>query len=65
MASHRPYRPGLGLPAALDEITRRRGTLFAPDVVDACVRVFNERGFQFDNSADGHGVRGVARPGAP
>jgi putative nucleotidyltransferase with HDIG domain len=39
MASHRPYRPGLGLDAALGEITTRRGTRFDPVAVDACVRV--------------------------
>jgi putative two-component system response regulator len=39
MASHRPYRPGLGLAAALAEITAKRGTHFDARAVDACVRV--------------------------
>jgi HD-GYP domain-containing protein (c-di-GMP phosphodiesterase class II) len=39
MTAHRPYRPALGLAAALREVTSKRGTLFDPDVVDACVRL--------------------------
>ena len=35
MASNRPYRPALGLAAALGELTRHQGTLFDPDVVAA------------------------------
>lgn len=35
MASNRPYRPALGVAAALEELTRHRGTAFDPDVVDA------------------------------
>jgi putative nucleotidyltransferase with HDIG domain len=42
MASHRPYRPGLGLTAAMDEIKKNRGKFYDPDVVDACVRLFAE-----------------------
>lgn len=45
MASHRPYRASLGIDKALDEITRSRGTLFDPNVVDACVALFREKGF--------------------
>jgi PAS domain S-box-containing protein len=48
MASHRSYRPALGLDAALKEISANKGILFDADVVDACVRVFKERGFRFD-----------------
>lgn len=47
MAAHRPYRPALGLEAALGEITRQRGTLFDPEMVDACLKVLRERGFSF------------------
>ena len=47
MASHRPYRPALGIDQALEEIVRNQGTLFAPGVVDACVRLFTEKSFQF------------------
>jgi response regulator RpfG family c-di-GMP phosphodiesterase len=47
MSSHRPYRPGLGLEAALVEITRLGGVLYDAAVVDACVKVFREDGFTF------------------
>ncbi|MFA6857556.1 MAG: HD domain-containing phosphohydrolase [Treponema sp.] len=46
MASHRPYRPSLGIEAALAEIEAHRGTFFDAEVVDACVRIFHEKGFQ-------------------
>ncbi len=45
MSSHRPYRPGLGADAALDEIIRMRGTLYDAQVVDACVALFREHAY--------------------
>jgi PAS domain S-box-containing protein len=48
MSAHRPYRPGRGLAAALAEVERGRQTLYDPAVVDACLTVFREKGFQFD-----------------
>jgi putative nucleotidyltransferase with HDIG domain len=39
MSSHRPYRPALGLGSALAEITKNRGVLYDPQVVDACLRL--------------------------
>lgn len=42
MSSHRPYRPALGVEAALSEIERGRGTIYDPDAVDACVQVIRE-----------------------
>ena len=47
MSSHRPYRPGLGVEAALAEITRQRGSHFEPAVVDACLALFREQGYSF------------------
>jgi HD-GYP domain-containing protein (c-di-GMP phosphodiesterase class II) len=47
MASHRPYRPGLGIDAALAEITKNRGKVYDATVVDACVRLFDEKRFSF------------------
>jgi PAS domain S-box-containing protein len=47
IASHRPYRPALGIDAALEEISRNRGILFDEKVVDACLKVFKEKGFIF------------------
>ena len=47
MSSHRPYRPSRGLDAALDEIRRGAGTIYDPDVVNACISVFTMGGFKF------------------
>jgi PAS domain S-box-containing protein len=49
MASHRPYRPALGIEAALSEITRRRGVSLDTQVVDACLRLFIEQGYEFQD----------------
>jgi PAS domain S-box-containing protein len=48
MASHRPYRPALGIELAFEEIINGRGTLYDPEIVDACVRLFSEKRFRFD-----------------
>jgi PAS domain S-box-containing protein len=45
MASHRPYRPSLGIDCALDEISRNKGILYDADVVDACLKLFQEKGY--------------------
>ncbi len=47
MSSHRPYRPGLGIDAALEEISRYRGVYYDPDVVDHCIALFREGRFAF------------------
>jgi HD-GYP domain-containing protein (c-di-GMP phosphodiesterase class II) len=47
MASHRPYRAGLGIDTALAEITKHRDTLYDAAVVDACVKLFREARFAF------------------
>jgi PAS domain S-box-containing protein/putative nucleotidyltransferase with HDIG domain len=46
MSSHRPYRAGLGIEAALSEIERGRGSAYDTDIVDACLRLFREQSFQ-------------------
>jgi HD-GYP domain-containing protein (c-di-GMP phosphodiesterase class II) len=48
IASHRPYRPALGLEIALEEIERNTGVLYDHDVVNACLTLFKEKGFDFD-----------------
>ncbi len=48
MTSHRPYRPGLGLEAALEHIASYRGTWYEPLAVDACMRLFREKRYSFD-----------------
>ncbi len=50
IASHRPYRPALGMDTALDEIQRHRGTFYDSEVVDACLSLFQNKGFRFDPS---------------
>jgi len=48
MASHRPYRPALGVEKALNEITSNRGTLYDSTVVDVCIKLFREKNFRFE-----------------
>lgn len=45
MASHRPYRPSLGIEMALEEIEKNKGVLYDEDAVNACVRLFREKGY--------------------
>jgi len=47
MASHRPYRSALGIDKALEEISRNKGKLYDPDVVNACLDLFNSCRFTF------------------
>jgi len=47
MASHRPYRPAMGLDKALGEVSGNKGRLYDEKVVNACLKLFNEKGFQF------------------
>jgi PAS domain S-box-containing protein/putative nucleotidyltransferase with HDIG domain len=49
IASHRPYRPARGAGDALEEILHNKGTMYDPEVVDACLRVFYEKGFKFEH----------------
>jgi len=44
LTSHRAYRNAFPLKQALDEISAHRGSLYDPDVVDACLRLFREKG---------------------
>jgi PAS domain S-box-containing protein len=48
MSSHRPYRPALGVDRALEEINLHRGTLYDPNVVDACIKLFHEKNFNLN-----------------
>ncbi len=47
MASHRPYRPAVGIDKALEEISKNREALYDPEVVDACLMLFKDKGFKF------------------
>ena len=48
MASHRPYRPSLGIDAALKEIESNRGILYDISAVNTCLRLFREKGYQLE-----------------
>ncbi len=50
MATHRPYRPGLGLDNALTELKRGSGTLYDKTVVDACIKLINVKGYQIKST---------------
>ncbi len=47
MATHRPYRPALSIEEALAEISENKGKLYDPEVVEACLKIFEE-GFTFE-----------------
>ncbi len=47
MASHRPYRPALGIDAALAELKKNRGRLYDVKIVDSCIKLFTDKGFAF------------------
>ena len=44
MASHRPYRPALGVDVAMEEIVNCKGKLYDSAVVDICVSIYKTRG---------------------
>jgi len=48
VTSHRPYRPALGIDKGLDEIRRGAGTHYDKDVVDACIGLFEQDGFEWE-----------------
>jgi len=48
MSSHRPYRPGLGIDKALDEVMRNKSTFFDPVVADTCWELFSTGKFKFE-----------------
>jgi PAS domain S-box-containing protein len=50
IASHRPYRPALGIDTALGEIEKNKGVLYDSDAVDACLKLFREEGFQLEGA---------------
>jgi len=52
MSSHRPYRAALGIEKALAELTENREILYDPDVVDACLGLFREKGFKLEDRTD-------------
>jgi putative nucleotidyltransferase with HDIG domain len=49
MASHRPYRPALGIDKALEEIEKNSGIIYDKTVADACLKLFKEKGYRFND----------------
>jgi len=50
MASHRPYRAGLGIAVALNEIEKDKGVLYDSTAADACLILFREKGFKLEGT---------------
>jgi response regulator RpfG family c-di-GMP phosphodiesterase len=56
IGSHRPYRPSLGVKKAVDELRQNRGRLYDDEVVDACLSLVNQTGYQLKNPIKGEPV---------
>ena len=52
MASFRPYRPACGIDKALEEISQNRDILYDSEVVGACLKLFTEEGFEFEQEEE-------------
>ncbi len=50
LTTHKSYRNAFPLNEALEEISSNSGSKYDPDVVAACLRLFNEKGYKFDTS---------------
>ena len=48
MSSYKSYRPALSMDEALSEISKYENILFDPEVVNACLGLFKEKGFKFE-----------------
>lgn len=48
MSSHRPYRAALGLEIALEEVLKGRGSIYDSEIVDTCIKLFEEDGFNIE-----------------
>ena len=46
MISHRPYRPALGIDAAIGELVTNKGSLYKPEIVDAIVHLVRDKGYR-------------------
>jgi HD-GYP domain-containing protein (c-di-GMP phosphodiesterase class II) len=47
MCTHRPYSPAMGINEALADIARLSGSLYDPNVVNACIKIFTEKSFKW------------------
>ncbi len=48
MNSHRPYRPSIGIEKALNEININKNILYDEEIVNVCIKLFNEKNFVFE-----------------
>ncbi len=48
MSSHRPYRPALDKKVTISEISQKKGILYEPEVVDACLKLLAEGRFELE-----------------
>lgn len=53
MLTHRPFRRAYTLEQVLSELQEESGSRLDPQIVDICVRLFNERGFVFSGPKSG------------
>jgi putative two-component system response regulator len=53
MASHRPYRPALGIEQALDEIRAGAGRLYNAEMTAVCIRLFEHGDYQLPSALAG------------
>jgi len=49
MASHRPYRPALGVKKAIKELEKNKGILYDPDIVDVCIEIIKNVDYTREN----------------
>lgn len=49
MTSNRSYRQAFSIDEALTEISKYKNILFDPEVVDTCLILFKEKGFEFES----------------
>jgi PAS domain S-box-containing protein/putative nucleotidyltransferase with HDIG domain len=54
MCRHRPFRPGLGIDATLEELERGSGIRYDKQVVDACIKLIRVKGYQLKESLIEH-----------
>jgi len=50
IASHRPYRPALGIETALEEIEKNKGIFYDIDVANACLKLFREKNYKLEKA---------------
>lgn len=53
MCSHRPNRPAVSIEQTLEYVDEKKGILFDPHVVTCCMKVFQQKGFAFQEQSIG------------